>query len=123
MTRWLRLMFVREAGDDLYLGQAIPRYWLRDGSEIGIQTPPPILARCRFPTSRRSQREGKIVVKLDPPKRNPPRTIYLRLRHPDAKPIKSVVVNGKPFDKIDVQKEWIVLPGDLKSPQTIVVSY
>ncbi|HPY51666.1 MAG TPA: hypothetical protein PLO68_17490, partial [Sedimentisphaerales bacterium] len=27
-TYWLRLMFVREAGPNLYLGQAIPRYWL-----------------------------------------------------------------------------------------------
>ena len=32
LTYWLRLMFVREQGDDLYLGQAIPRYWLAQGT-------------------------------------------------------------------------------------------
>ena len=36
-TYWLRLMFVNEQGHDLYLGQAIPRYWLADGNKIGIQ--------------------------------------------------------------------------------------
>ena len=36
-TYWLRLMFVHEQGDDLYLGQAIPRYWLADGNQIGIE--------------------------------------------------------------------------------------
>jgi hypothetical protein len=69
------------------------------------------------------RREGKIIVQFEPPKRNPPKTIYLRLRHPEKKPIKSVVVNGQPYDKIDVQNEWIVLPGDLKSHQTIMVAY
>jgi hypothetical protein len=123
VTRWLRLMFVREAGGDLYLGQAIPRYWLRDGNEIGIQN-----AATRFGpmslTYRSSlQRDGRIVVEFDPPKRNPPKKIFLRLRHPEEKPIKSVVLNGKPFNKIDLQKEWIVLPGDLNSRQTIVVAY
>jgi hypothetical protein len=37
VTRWLRLMFVREAGDELNLGQAIPRYWLGDGNKIAIE--------------------------------------------------------------------------------------
>jgi len=120
---WLRLMFVREAGEDLYLGQAIPRYWLRGGDTVGIQG----AATYFGPTSLVYEPSGRhaetITVKLDPPMRNPPRTIYLRLRHPEARPIKSVTVNGEPNERIDVQKEWIVLPGDLKSSQTIRVGY
>jgi hypothetical protein len=123
VTRWLRLMFVREAGDKLYLGQAIPRYWFEDGKEIGIENAASYFGPMSVFYKSAVQREGRIVVELDPPQRNPPKTIYLRLRRPDAKPIKSVVINGKPFDKIDVQKEWIVLPGNLKSHQSIVVSY
>ncbi len=120
---WLRLMFVREAGDELYLGQAIPRYWLRGGNEIGIQNAATYFGPLSLRYRSSLPRDGKITVEFDPPKRNPPKTIFLRLRHPERKPIKSVVVNGKPYDKFDVRKEWIVLPGDVDSHQTIAVAY
>ncbi|MBN1911024.1 MAG: hypothetical protein JW818_14860 [Pirellulales bacterium] len=120
---WLRLMFVREDGDTLYLGQAIPRYWLRDGDEIGVYGAATHFGPMSLAYQPSPKSKGEIVVQLDPPKRNLPRTIYLRLRHPEAKRIKNVTVNGKAYEKIDVQKEWIVLPGDIKTHQTIVVAY
>jgi hypothetical protein len=123
VTYWLRLMFVREAGDELYLGQAIPRYWLRDGNKIGVENAATHFGPMSLSFQSSLRRDGKITVQFDPPKRNPPKTIYLRLRHPEEKPIKSVLVNGKPYDKIDVRKEWIVLPGDLNLHQTITVAY
>lgn len=123
VTYWLRLMFVREAGEDLYLGQAIPRYWLRDGNEIGIRRAATYFGPMSLVYRPSSRRAGTIEVQLDPPKRNPPKTIYLRLRHPEEKPIKTVAVNGKPYTNFDVKKEWIVLPGDLKSHQTITIAY
>ncbi|MBN2577447.1 MAG: hypothetical protein JXB10_00455 [Pirellulales bacterium] len=123
VTYWLRLMFVREAGQDLYLGQAIPRYWLRDGNEIGIRNAATYFGPMSLAYQSSTHRGKTITVQLDPPRRNPPKTIYLRLRHPEEKPIKNVVINGKPYDRFDVKKEWIVLPGDLKSHQTIVVAY
>jgi hypothetical protein len=123
VTCWLRLMFVREAGEDLYLGQAIPRYWLREGNEIGIRNAATHFGPMSLAYQSSAHRGKTITVQFDPPRRNPPKTIYLRLRHPEAKPIKNVTINGKPYDKIDVQKEWIVLPGALNSHQTIVVTY
>ncbi len=36
-TYWLRMMFVEERGDELWLGAAIPRYWLADGKTCGIE--------------------------------------------------------------------------------------
>ena len=36
-TFWLRMMFVQERGDELWLGAAIPRYWLADGKTCGIE--------------------------------------------------------------------------------------
>jgi hypothetical protein len=120
---WLRLMFVREAGSDLYLGQAIPRYWLRDGSAIGIRNAATHFGSMSLGFRSSVGRDRRIVVELDPPKRNPPKTIHLRLRHPDEAPIKSVTRNGKPYEKFDVAKEWIILSGELESRETIVVSY
>ena len=122
LTYWLRLMFVHEQGDDLYLGQAIPRYWLADGQHVGIER-----AASRFGplslsiTSKAAQ--GEIHATVTPPQRNRPQKTYLRLRHPEGKPIQSVTLNGKSYDKFDVQKEWIVLPGDAQGPLEIVARY
>ena len=34
---WLRYLFVREEGDTLLIGQAVPREWLRAGQRCGIE--------------------------------------------------------------------------------------
>jgi hypothetical protein len=119
---WLRLMFVSEQGPDLYLGQAIPRYWLSDGNKIGIQR-----AATHFgPLSLRYDSQaarGSIKVTFDPPSRDQPRTIYVRIRHPESKPLKTVLLNGQPYNKLDRDKEWIILPGATRGRQEIVGLY
>ena len=121
-TYWLRLMFVNERGGDLYLGQAIPRYWLADGKGAGIER-----AASRFgPLSLRYEpnlAQNEIKVTLDPPQRPRPNTIYVRIRHPKAKPIQSATINGKAYDKFDAKKEWVILPGTVEGKQELVVKY
>jgi hypothetical protein len=122
-TYWLRLMFVHEQGGDLYLGQAIPRYWLADGKVTSIERASthygPVSLRIESHVGR-----GEIHATLDrsafPAQ---PRTIYLRLRHPDQKRIKEVLVNGKPHDRFDADKEWIVLPGDTQGHVEVLARY
>jgi len=121
-TFWLRLMFVREEGDCLYLGQAIPRYWLADGRRVAIERAATHFGPLSLQiTSQVAQ--GRITSRLSPPQRTPPKTIYLRLRHPDGKPMRSVTVNGRPHDRFDVKKEWIILPGRIEQDQEIVAQY
>ena len=89
VTGWLRLMFVREDGKTLYLGQGIPRYWLAAGQPLRIAR-----AATHFgPMSLEISLEAggrRIKAVLTPPERNPPEKIYLRLRHPEGKPIERV---------------------------------
>ena len=122
VTCWLRMMFVHEQGDDLYLGQAVPRYWLAEGNTVGVQR-----AASHFgPLSLRIESQagrGRMTASLAPPDRNRPKTIYLRLRHPQARPIQSVTLNGSKYDRFDAKKEWIVLPGTLQGAQEIVARY
>jgi hypothetical protein len=121
-TYWLRLVFVHEDGDDLYLGQAIPRYWLTDGRNVGIER----AASYFGPLSLRITSEvgqGRIKAVVTPPTYDRLKHIYLRLRHPEGKPIKSVTLNGKAYDRFDVKKEWVILPGALDGVQEIVASY
>lgn len=121
-TSWLRLMFVRENGEDLYLGQAIPRYWLSDGSSIGIESAATHFGSLSLQIKSESNKD-QITVLLNPPKRNSPKNIYLRIRHPDSKLIRSITINGKDYKNFDPNKEWISLPGNIKEIQKLLVKY
>ena len=122
VTCWLRLLFVREQGAELYLGQAIPRPWLAGGRSIGIERAATHFGPMSLRISARAD-EGAIEAILTPPERNRPERIYLRLRHPKARPIQRVTLNGQSYDEFDTDKEWIVLPGDLTGVQKVVARY
>ena len=70
-TYWLRLMFVREDGDNLYLGQAIPRYWLSNGKNIGIERAATYFGPLSLQIKSESDKD-QITVVLNPPDRKCP---------------------------------------------------
>lgn len=121
-TYWLRLMFVYERDNELHLGRAIPRYWLRQGERIGIERAVTHYGLLSW-TMTSDVKAGRITAVVTPPTRNPPETIYVRFRHPESKPIRSVQVNGRPYERFDVEKEWVALPGSLKGEWNIVATY
>jgi len=122
VTYWLRLMFVHERDNNLYLGQAIPRYWLASNKTIGIEKAASNFGPLSF-RMKMNEKGKQVTVSLNPPERNNPEKIYLRIRHPKEKKIKNVSVNGSAHDAFDVDKEWIVLPGDVTGQQEIIVRY
>jgi len=120
-TCWLRLMFVEERGDELWLGAAIPRYWLTDGNRIGISN-----AQTYFgPVSMSMESNvsaGKITMIIDPPTRDAPKTIRARFRHPDGAKMTRCEVNGAAYAKFDPKKEWVEL-SDLAKKTTVTAYY
>jgi hypothetical protein len=121
-TYWLRLMFVHENQGDLYLGQAVPRYWLKDGKTIGIERAATYFGPLSFQVKPELQK-NQITAVFDPPMRNAPKKIYVRLRHPESKMMQAVTVNGKAYNNFDASKEWIVLPGSVQGVQQLIVQY
>jgi hypothetical protein len=121
-TSWLRLMFVNEMGLDLYLGQAIPRYWLSPGNKVGIERAPSHFGTLSF-TIESDSAGDKIRAVVDPPARNSPNNIFVRIRHPQERRIKSVTINGLAHERFDAAKEWVILPGTIRGRQQIDVSY
>jgi hypothetical protein len=120
-TYWLRLAFVDERGEDLCLGMAVPRAWLADGGAPAIER----AATYFGPLGLRYEShaaQGSISAVLDPPTRRPPKRIFLRFRHPEARPIVRVQIDGKPWDKIDAKRELVELP-PLRGPATITAFY
>lgn len=120
-TCYLRLMFVEERGDDLWLGAALPRYWLADGNTVGIERSATYFGPVSMRITSRAA-EGRITMRIEPPVRNPPKRIYARLRHPDGKRMVRCEVDGKPYDRFDPDKEWVVFEG-LTKPLEIRAHY
>ena len=107
-TYWLRLMFAQERGDELWLGAAIPRYWLEDGKKIGITAARTYFGNVSWQTVSEVNK-GVIRMTIDPPTRNAPKVIRARLRHPEGKKMARVEVNGKAYTSFDPEKEWVEL--------------
>lgn len=111
---WLRYLFVRESGDSLLIGQAIPRDWLRPGKRCGIERAATYFGPV---TVLYEGQADRITARLEGAVRNPPGQIRLRFRMPDEKPVTSVTVNGKPWTKIT--QDWIELPGDIGAAEVV----
>ncbi len=106
---WLRYLFVREEGEELLLGQAVPREWLRPGGRVGVER-----AATHFgPVSLIYEAEaGAIAARLSGPRRNPPARIRLRFRAPLGRVCRTVEVNGEQWGE-RCGSETVLLPGDI----------
>jgi len=120
-TYWLRLAFVMERGDELWLGAAIPRYWLADGQAIGIRNAATHFGLMSMTVESRAA-EGEIEMTLDPPRRNAPRIIRARFRHPAGTKMTRCEVNGEAHVDFNPEKEWVALR-DLNEETRIIAHY
>jgi hypothetical protein len=114
---WLREIFVREDGDSLLIGQAVPRDWLKPGQKCGMENTTTYFGNASIVYQGSS---NSITAKLQGPTRNPPREIRVRFRTPGEKPLASVTVNGRTWKNID--GDWVILPGNIGSV-IIVATY
>jgi hypothetical protein len=110
-----------EFSGNLLLLPAVPRAWLRDGQAIRVAGAPTHWGPVSL-VVRSLVRSGLIEAEISPPARGACRAIRLRLRHPEARPIRSVAVDGAPWREFDPAGEWITLSGR-GEPCRVVVSY
>jgi len=90
--RLLRNMLLREDGNKLWIGQAIPRAWLARGRSVAVNGAPTLFGPVTFSLS--TSTDGSMRVHLDPPARSAPAEIVIRLRHPEQLKISSVKTQG-----------------------------
>ncbi|MCJ7736688.1 MAG: hypothetical protein MUQ10_05155, partial [Anaerolineae bacterium] len=95
-TWWLRLMFLAEHGDELFVGQAIPREWFGDGQTMRVERAQTHFGEVSLEIISEVA-TGTVRVELSPPLRNAPERICLRVRHPDCRPMKAVYIDGLPY--------------------------
>ena len=117
VAMWLRMMFIQEEGDTLYLGRGLPRAWLGSREGVAIHRAATYFGPMSM-TMRAREHGERIIAEIDPPTRRMPEQVVLRFRHADKARLTQVSVNGRPVDTFDAEKEWVVLPG-LVEPATV----
>jgi hypothetical protein len=115
----LRNMLLREDGDDLWIGPAIPRAWLEPGKGVRIGNAPTLFGKVSY-AIRPDARGRAMTIDLNPPPGRPPKRIYLRLRNPESRPLTRVTLNGREWK--DFNGDTVTLTG-LQKPAVIKVSY
>ena len=103
-----RNLLVMEEGQSLWVARATPRAWLEQGKKISVKNAPTYFGDLAYEVVSDVDK-GKIAATIEMPTRKEPKSVMLRLRHPQEKPIKRVLVNGKRWKDFDRTKETIRL--------------
>jgi hypothetical protein len=118
-----RNMLIRELDDgSLLLLQATPRKWLAEGQQIAVERAPTYYGEVSMTVDSHAG-SGSLTASVEMPKRLPTKRLIVRFRHPEAKPMQSVTVNGQSWTGFDVQKEWVVIDKPLEQRYVIVTRY
>jgi hypothetical protein len=116
-----RHMLVREHGETLWLAQATPRAWLKQGRKIAVRSAPTYFGTLAYAIVSDVD-NGKINATVAMPSRKTPASVILRLRHPNSAPIQGVTVNGNDWKDFNKDKETIELRG-LRGTVAVTAKY
>ncbi len=105
-----RSLLVWEGDGALWLAKATPRNWLEQGKKISVKNAPTTFGPVAYEIVSDAD-HGKITATVEMPSRRRVQTAILRLRHPQAAPIKSVTLNGQAWKDFDPAGEIIRLTG------------
>lgn len=117
----MRALLVMEDGNTLWLARATPRAWLQRGQRIAVKNAPTQFGVVSYEILSSAQ-TNTIQATVTLPERRSPKAILFRLRHPQAAPLRTVLVDGQPWDRFDPEKECIHLEG-LKGQVRIQANY
>jgi hypothetical protein len=103
----LRDALVREDNDTLWLAAGVPRRWLAPGEKIELGDAPTYFGPVSYRIAGTA--EG-VVASVELPTRNPYAHAWLVVRAPGGKRIRSVEIDGNPWQEFDSTLERIRLP-------------
>jgi len=107
---WLRNFLIREEENTLWICQGAPRKWFEDGKKIIVAGASSTFGKLDFSVeSSVSSDFIRAVVRM--PDRKVPEQGFIRLRHPDGRPMRKVTVNGENYKEFDAEREIVVLSG------------
>jgi hypothetical protein len=107
---WLRHLLVHYTADELYLGRAVPRAWLADGTTLSATDMHTPFGRVSVSYSSQAA-SGRIVATVEMELHELPRRCLLRFRHPANLPVRSIEIDGKPLGPVDAVRGDVDLTG------------
>jgi hypothetical protein len=118
-----RHMLIHEQDDDtLLLLQATPRKWLEDGKEIRVERAPTYFGPLNLSATTLAA-AGELHATVELASRKRPQALLVRLRHPDAKRMREVTVNGRIWMDFDPRQEWVRIAAPNEDRYEIVARY
>lgn len=105
LAKWM-LVFEERDADVLWLCRAVPRRWLGPDGGISVRRAATRWGAVDFTVSPLGD-DGSVSAQVELPRADFPAEIRLRLRAPDAPPIRHVVLNGRPHGDVDAQGEYV----------------
>lgn len=106
-----RLMLVQERGDELWLAPFIPSNWFRDGMRITVSNAPTFFGKVSY-TIDSHLKKSYIDVSVLPPTRQLPKSVVVRLRHPEGRLISGVEMSGAHSVAVDGDLVRLVTGGE-----------
>jgi hypothetical protein len=116
--RLFRSLLVREDGDDLWLGQAIPTAWLEAGKHVAVNDASSEFGNVSYRIDVHNQ--GQMHISVNPPFRRAPKQIHLCLRQDKDRSISDVKVI--PSVPMTYSGQTLLFP-NLKTPVDIEVRF
>jgi hypothetical protein len=118
-----RHLLIHECDDNtLLLCQATPRKWLENGKQIRIERAPTWYGLLNLTVySHVAAREISAVMNLE--QRKQPAALLVRFRHPQARRMRSVSVNGKRWLDFDPAKEWVRVRDPMENHYEIIARF
>ena len=119
-----RNMLVNELSGEgtLFIGQAVPRAWLANGKRIAVERAPTYFGPVNLQIESAAS-AGSIAARVDFTGDRRPRTLLVRLRHPERKALRSVTVNGAEWKDFDAAKEWVCITNISEPRYAITARY
>ena len=101
-----RTMLVKERGE-LWLAPFVTNNWLKDGMSVAVRNAPTRFGKVTYQIAL--ERSGRhIEAVIEPPTRGRPRSLVLRLRHPEGEaPGRAVTVDSRPHVDFDPAADTI----------------
>ncbi len=116
-----RNLLVMEEGQSLWIARATPRVWLEQGKKISVKNAPTYFGTLAYEIVSDVD-HGKITATVEMPDRSPVQSLMVRFRHPQAAAMKSVTVNGQPWNGFNPDQEVVEITG-LTGKAVVTASY
>lgn len=119
-----RNMLLNELHGDgvLFIGQAVPRSWLADGKQIVVAGAPTYFGPVNVRISS-AVATALITASVEFLSERRPATLLVRLRHPEKKPLQSVMVNDAQWTDFNPEAEWIRIATPTEARYSIIARY